>query len=76
MDHIQYAYSQSFAQKGMCLIYIRAVFYRYSKERSIRFLGILKEDRQRYFTTYITRVRDAKKINIIQLMRGVKPPSG
>ena len=75
MDHIQYAYSQSFVQKGMCLIYIRAVFYRYSKERSIRFLGILKE-RQGYFTTYITRVRDAKKINIIQLMRGVKPPSG
>ena len=37
MDHIQYAYSQSFAQKGMCLIYIRAVFYRYSKERGIRF---------------------------------------
>lgn len=74
MDHIQYAYSQSFAQKGVCLIYIRAAFYKYSKERSIWFLGILKE-RQGYFTTYITRVRDAKKINIIQLMRGVKPPS-
>lgn len=75
MDHIQYAYSQSFAQKGMCLIYIRVVFYKYSKEKSIRFLGILKE-RQGYFTTYITRVRDAKKINIIQLMRGVKPSLG
>lgn len=37
MDHIQYAYSQSFAQKGMCLIYIRVVFYKYSKEKSIRF---------------------------------------
>lgn len=36
----------------------------------------MKEDKQRYFTTYITRVRDAIKIDTIQLMRGVKPSLG
>ena len=72
MDHIQYAYSQSFAQKGVCLIYIRVAFYKYSKERSIRFSW----NNERSFTTYITKVRDAIKIDTIQLMRGVKPSFG
>lgn len=52
MDHIQYAYSQSFAQKGMCLIYIRAVFYRYSKERSIRFSWNLEREARIFHYLY------------------------
>lgn len=47
MDHIQYAYSQSFAQKGVCLIYIRVAFLNIQKREVSGFLGILKEDKQR-----------------------------